>query len=167
MPASTSRHEARERLLKIALCAIDRLVPSDEKVPLRGSTFADFENQSYEVSDAIVTAMMEERAKLERTAVVDGPGLCPHCGSNRTYLEDKGASVNQEIRSPSGPVLIAKQGARCRACKGSFSPSAPGLAAVFGGRVDAQSCTPHRARKRDADFFEGRRGAQRRLGRDV
>ena len=152
MPASTTRQEARDRLLKIALSAIDRLVPSDEKVPLRGSTYADFENQSYEVSDAIVTAMMEERAKLERTAVVEGPGLCPHCGSKRTYLEDKGASVNQEIRSPSGPVLIAKQGARCRACDGSFSPSAPRLAAVRGGCTDAQSRPAHRARKRDADF---------------
>ena len=119
---------------------------------MRGSTFADFENQSYEVSDAVLTAMMEERAKLERTAIVDKPGLCAHCGSNRTYLEDKGASANQEIRSPSGPVLIAKQGARCRACNGSFSPSAPRLAAVLGSRADAQSCAAHRTRKRDADF---------------
>ena len=146
MPASTSRHEARERLFKIALSAIDRLVPSDEKVPLRGSTFADFENQSYEVSDAIVTAMMEERAKLQRTASVDAPGLCPHCGSNRTYLEDKGAGKQTEIRSPSGPVVIAKQGARCRACDGSFSPSAQGMAAVFGSAADAAGRPARRTR---------------------
>ena len=152
MPASTTRQEARERLQKIALSAIDRLVPSDEKVPLRGSTFADFENQSYEAGDAILTAMMEERAKLARTAIVDEPGLCPLCGSNRTYLEDKGTSANQEIRSPSGPVLIAKQGARCRACNGSFSPSVPRLAVVLGSCPDAPSRATHRTRKRDTDF---------------
>jgi hypothetical protein len=152
MPATTSRQEARERLLKTALSAIDRLVPADENVPLRGSTFADFESQSYEVSDAILTAMMEERAKLQGNAVVAGPGLCPHCGSNRTYLEDKGASLNQEIRSPSGPVLIAKQGARCRACDGSFSPSTQRLAVVLGSCTDTQSRSARRARNRDADF---------------
>ena len=152
MPAATTRQEARERLLKTAHSAIDRLVPADENVPLRGSTFADFENQSYEVSDAILTAMMEERAKLQRNALVEGPGLCPHCGSNRTYLENKGASLKQELRSPNGPVLIAKQGARCRACDGSFSPSAQRLAAVLGSRADTQSRSARRARNRDADF---------------
>ena len=150
MPAITTRQEARERLLKTALSAIDRLVPADESVPLRGSTFADFENQSYEFGNALLTAMMEERAKLQRTASVDEPGLCPHCGSNRTYLEDKGASKQTEIRSPSGPVLIAKQGARCRACDGSFSPSASRLAAEFGSRADAPSRTSRRARSGDA-----------------
>ena len=151
MPATTTRQEARERLLKTALCAIDRLVPADENVPLRGSTFADFENQSYEVSDAILTAMMEERAKLQGNAIVEKPGLCPHCGSNRTYLEDKAAGIHQEIRSPSGPVLIAKQGARCRACDGSFSPSTQRLAAVFGSGADPKSRSARRARNRDAD----------------
>ena len=152
MPALTSRQEARERLFNTAQSAINRLVPADENVPLRGSTFADFEDQSYELSDAILTAMIEERAKLERNAVVLGPGLCPHCGSNRTYLEDKGASINQEIRSPSGPVLIAKQGARCRACDGSFSPSTQRLAVVLGSGSDSQSRSARRARSCDADF---------------
>ena len=137
MPASTSRQEARERLFKIAQSSIDRLVPADERVPLCGSTFADFENQSYEVGDEILAAMMEERAKLERNAIVECAGACPHCGSKRTYLEDKGASANIEIRSPSGPVLLAKQGARCRACDGSFSPSSERLAAVLRSRADA------------------------------
>ena len=150
MPAITTRLEARERLLKTALSAIDRLVPADESVPLRGSTFVDFEKQSYEFGNALLTAMMEERAKLQRTASVDAPGLCPHCGSNRTYLEDKGAGKQTEIRSPSGPVVIAKQGARCRACDGSFSPSAPRMAAVFGSRADTHGRLSGRTRNHDA-----------------
>ena len=137
MPALTSRHDARQRLFQIAQIAIDRLVPPDEDVPLRGSTFADFENQSYEVADEIVAAMMEERAKLDRLAQVHAAGNCPHCGSSRTYLEDKGAAVSREIRSPAGPLSLQQQGARCRACNGSFSPSTPRLAAVFRGRYDA------------------------------
>jgi len=78
MPAITTRQEARERLLKIALSAIDRVVPADGSVPLRGATFSDFENQSYSAGEALLTAMMEERAKLERNASVEEPGLCPH-----------------------------------------------------------------------------------------
>jgi hypothetical protein len=151
MPAITTRQQARERLLKTALSAIDRLVPADESVPLRGSTFADFENQTYEVGDAILTAMMEERAKLARCASVAVAGLCPHCGSHRTYLEDKGTGTQQEIRSPSGPVLIAKQGARCRACNGSFSPSVQRLDAVFRSAAQTQGRPAHRARGRDAN----------------
>ena len=137
MPALTTRQEARQRLFDVARIAIERLVPSDDRVPLRGSTFADFENQSYEVADEIVAAMMEERAKLDRLAQVDAAGCCPHCGSSRTYLEDKGAAVSREIRSPNGPVQVQQQGARCRACDGSFSPSAPRLAAAFRGRYDS------------------------------
>jgi hypothetical protein len=137
MPALTTRQDARKRLFEIAQIAIERLVPSDECVPLRGSTFADFENQSYEVADEIVAAMMEERVKLDRLAQVDAAGSCPHCGSSRTYLEDKGAAASREIRSPAGPVSLQQQGARCRACNGSFSPSTPRLAAVFRGRFNA------------------------------
>ena len=61
MPALTTRQEARERLLKTALSAIDRLVPSDESIPLRGATFADFENQSYEAGDAFLTALPDHQ----------------------------------------------------------------------------------------------------------
>ena|SRR5579872_1023855 len=151
MPAITSRQAARERLMKVAQTAIDRLVPSDERIPLRGSTFADFENQSYEVGDEILAAMMEERAKLAQTARVEWAGHCPYCGSKRTYLEDNGAGKGNEIRSPSGPVLIEKQGARCRACNGSFSPSVARLAAAVRSRTDAASGSACRARNCDAD----------------
>jgi hypothetical protein len=125
MPALTTRHAARERLLKIAQTAIDRLVPADEAQPLRGSVFSDFENQSYAVGNDVLTAMMEERAKLESNAQVEDAGRCPYCASPRTYLEE--GVTFEERRSPSGPVLLEKQNARCRACDGSFSPSSQRL----------------------------------------
>lgn len=123
MPALTTRQAARERLLRMFQSALDRTLPADENVPLRGATFADFENQTYEVGNDVLTAMMEERAKLDVRAVADDAGRCPYCGSERTYL--KQGHTQEEIRSPSGPVLVRKQMCRCRACNGSFSPSAP------------------------------------------
>ena len=128
MPALTTRQAARERLQKIAQAAIDRMIPSDEGQPLRGTVFADFENQSYAVGNDILTTLMEERLKLENNARVEEAGRCPYCSSERTYLE---AEVQREERlSPSGPVLLEKQNARCRACNGSFSPSSKELGAA-------------------------------------
>lgn len=125
MPARTTRQAARERLQKMAQAAIDRLVPADESLPLRGTVFADFENQSYAAGNDFLTAMMEERLKLETNALVEEPGRCPYCASERTYLE--AGTKKEERRSPSGPVILEKQEARCRACNGSFSPSSEKL----------------------------------------
>jgi hypothetical protein len=102
--------------------ALERMFPADESKPLRGLVFADFENQAYEVGNEVLTALMEERSKLESSAEAEEAGRCPFCRSERTYLEKD--AVQQELRSPSGVVVIRKQGARCRACNGSFSPSA-------------------------------------------
>ena len=136
MPALTTRQAARERLLKIAQSAINRLIPADESCPLRGAVFADFENQSYAAGNDFLTTMMEERVKLEGNAHVENAGRCPYCESDRTYLE---AGVRREERcSPSGPVLIERQDARCRACNGSFSPSSEKLGAAQRSVANAQ-----------------------------
>jgi len=121
MPATRTREAARERVRQVFESALDRVIPLDPGKPLRGSIFADFENQAYGVGNPVVTTLMEERAKLELNASVCGAGRCPHCGAERTYLEQGRQSM--EVRSPSGAVVIEKQNARCRACDGSFSPS--------------------------------------------
>jgi hypothetical protein len=136
MPALTTRQAARERLQKMAQTAIDRLIPADEAQPLRGTLFADFENQTYAAGNDVLTAMMEERAKLEDHACVESAGRCPYCTSERTYLEDGLRPV--ERRSPSGPVLLEQQDARCRACNGSFSPSSQRLGLAERGAAHAQ-----------------------------
>ena len=38
MPARTTRKEARERLMKTMLEAIERIIPEDESKPLKGRT---------------------------------------------------------------------------------------------------------------------------------
>ena len=150
MPALTTRDAARERLLKMAEAAVDRLIPADPKRPLRGQVFADFENQTYAAANDLLAAMMEERAKLEENARVETGGRCPFCASDRTYLE-KGSTA-KERWSPSGPVLIAQQNARCRACNGSFSPSVEGLGVAQRSTPDPQSVSPCRTRKRTANL---------------
>lgn len=158
MSALTTREAARERLLKIAETVVDRLIPADQKRPLRGQIFADFENQTYAAGNDLLTAMMEERAKLEENARVEGGGRCPFCGSQRTYLEKE--TTKKERLSPSGPVIIEEQNARCRACDGSFSPSGERLGATQRGTPDAQGSYSCRARKRAANLRPCRRGVK-------
>jgi DNA-directed RNA polymerase subunit RPC12/RpoP len=121
MSALTNRREARERALAAFRDALDRIIPPDESIPLKGSKFVDFEDQVEEVAQAVLPTLLEERATLEDNAQVTGAGRCPHCGSDRVYLEKQ---ANQAERfSRHGPVVIREQGARCRGCGGSFSPS--------------------------------------------
>jgi hypothetical protein len=121
MAATTDRQAARERLLALAKAQIDKLIPADEAVPLRGQLFADFEDQANELERTVCPAFLEERVALSAGAkVVDG-GVCPHCGSDRVYLEPRESEV--ELITPHGMMAMTQQHARCRSCDRSFSPS--------------------------------------------
>jgi uncharacterized protein with PIN domain len=100
---------------------LDRLIPEDENVPLRGATFADFENQTEALAQAALPVVLEERVALESNAQVERAGRCPHCGSEGVYLKKE--VTQAEVRSPHGLVVFTKQHSRCRSCGGSFSPS--------------------------------------------
>ena len=134
MAARRTRAESRERLRKIFEAELDRLVPEDASQPMKGRTFRDFEMQGITLKEALVPALLEEFAGLDESAEVASAGRCPHCGSDRTYLEKE--VVKKEVRSPDGPVVLERQQARCRACDGSFSPSGSGLVAGGGGAAD-------------------------------
>lgn len=121
MAARTSRQEARARILAAFGAQLDRMIPADESVPLKGATFADWEDQIEVLAQATLPVALEERAALSAGAQVDRAGLCPYCGSDRVYLEKQG--TQPEVRSRYGPVVLPKQHARCRSCDGSFSPS--------------------------------------------
>jgi hypothetical protein len=123
MPARTTRKEARERLLKTMLEAMDRIIPEDESKPLKGRTFGDWEDQTDAFKRAVIPTLLEERAALEESARVEAGGHCPHCGSDSIYLEKQ--TTRPEVIAPDGPVVIEKQHCRCRTCGGSFSPSKP------------------------------------------
>jgi len=97
------------------------MIPEDEGVPLKGATFADFEDQAEALAQTALPVVLEERAALAPEAEVTTAGRCPYCGCDRVYLEPE--VTQPEVRSVHGPVVLTKQHARCRSCGGSFSPS--------------------------------------------
>ena len=123
MPARTTRKEARDRLLKTMLDALDRIIPEDESKPLKGTTFGSWEDQTDAFKRAVIPTILEERAALEANARVEQAGHCPLCGSGSVYLGKQ--ATRPEVISPDGPVVVEKQHCRCRTCGGSFSPPEP------------------------------------------
>ena len=123
MPARTTREEARRRAVDAFMGSLDRIIPPDESLPLKGSTFRDWEDQVAEMRRAVLPTVLEERAALEDNARVLAGGHCPHCGSDSVYLEKQ--TTQPEVLTPDGPAVVEKQHCRCRTCGGSFSPSEP------------------------------------------
>ena len=125
MPARTTRQEARDRIIKSFMDSLDRIIPPDGAVPLRGKTFLDWERQADEMRKAVLPTLLQERSALDDSAQVEegGVGNCPRCGSDRVYLDHGGHETQKEVISPHGPVVVGKQQCRCRACGRSFSPS--------------------------------------------
>jgi|SRR6185295_1109229 len=129
MSTKPTRQQARQKLISLFHAELDKVLPADENVALRGRIFADFEDQAEGLSRTVATELLQQRAELDVVAWEDNPGLCPHCDSERVYLEKK--TIAREFRSPSGTLKIRIQNCRCRACNGSFSPSTPRLAAAL------------------------------------
>ena len=121
MPARTTCREARTRSVAAFTGQSDRMTPEVESIPLKGATFADFEDQAEVLAQTALPVVLEERAALESNAEVEAAGRCPHCGCEGAYLEKE--VTQPEVRSLHGPVVLTRQHARCRSCGGSFSPS--------------------------------------------
>jgi hypothetical protein len=121
MPARISRHEARQKVIDSFMASLDKVIPAEDSVPLKGRTFLDWEKQAEQLKRAVIPTLLEERSALEDNASVEDGGHCPYCGSDRVYLEKQTTRV--ETHSPEGPVVIERQHCRCRCCDGSFSPS--------------------------------------------
>jgi len=148
MAAITSRKESRQRLLELFQKSVDRIIPEDDSVSLRGQTFRDFEDQAEELRRTILpalleeraaleqTALVEERAALEQTALVESSGSCPFCVSERVYLSGK--PQQREVTSPHGAVMLVHQLARCRSCGRSFSPAESGVG-FRGGAIGGEA----------------------------
>ena len=136
MAAITSRKESRQRLLELFQKSVDRIIPEDDSVSLRGQTFRDFEDQAEELRRTILPALLEERAALEQTALVESSGSCPFCVSERVYLSGK--PQQREVTSPHGAVMLVHQLARCRSCGRSFSPAESGVG-FRGGAIGGEA----------------------------
>lgn len=134
MSALTTRRDARERALAAFAAALDRIIPLDESIPLKGSKFVDFEDQVEEVAQTVLPTLLEERAALDASAQAATGGRCPYCGSERVYLEKQAKQAERFSRH--GPMVLREQQARCRACNGSFSPSGSRLEFADRGSAD-------------------------------
>jgi len=121
MPAHRTRPEARQRITQVFQSELDRMIPSDESVPLKGRKFREWEDQVARIRQALLPVILEERSALEDNAEVKSGGHCPYCQSDAVYLEKQ--TTRTEVLSPDGEVVIEKQHCRCRSCGGSFSPS--------------------------------------------
>src|SRR6185312_16752734 len=75
MSARTTRREARERIIKSFMDSLDRIIPPEESVPLRGKTFLDWERQADAMRQAVLPTLLQERAALDEAAQVDD-GQC-------------------------------------------------------------------------------------------
>jgi hypothetical protein len=122
MPARTTREEARKRVIAAFMSSLDKVIPADASVPLKGARFADWEDQAAALRRALIPTLLEERSALEENAQVSDGGRCPFCSSDRVYL--KKDETQSEVVSPDGPVVLPQQHCRCRQCGGTFSPSA-------------------------------------------
>lgn len=126
MPSKPTRQHSRQKIEAAFQTALSKVIPADERMPLRGRRFADFEDQVEAAGRTVMTEMLQQRAELDAMSWEENPGLCPHCDSDRVYLEKQ--TTLREFRSPAGRLKIRVQNCRCRACNGSFSPSAARLA---------------------------------------
>lgn len=139
MAARTTREAARERMRAAFEAALDQVIPADAATPLRGRTFGEWEDQADAFDQTLTTILLEERAALEDTALVEAGrlGRCPGCGSDRLYLQAP-QPRNKAIRTPHGEAVLGHQSVRCRACGGSFSPSGARLGSGGGRSAAAQ-----------------------------
>ena len=144
MPARTSRLEARQRLEQMFKRELDRLIPADEAVALKGQTFLEWEESVTDLTRTLGQIGLEERAKLDASAEINDAESCPYCKSSRVYL--KQGAAKSEIHSPHGPVEIDLQSARCRACNGTFSPSEARVAPARRSAADQRRRRTPRAR---------------------
>ena len=66
MPARTTRQAARARILATVEAHLDRMIRVDEEVPLKGGTFADFEDQVEELARGALPVMDRSLTKTTR-----------------------------------------------------------------------------------------------------
>jgi hypothetical protein len=123
MSALISREQARRVAIKAFMSELDRIIPADQAVPLKGAKFIEWEDQVEGLVRTVAPTVLEQRAALEENAAVEQAGRCPHCGSDRVYLEKQ--TTQPEMIGPHGRAVIRKQHCRCHCCGGSFSPSKP------------------------------------------
>lgn len=121
MAGITTRQEARAHVLGTVQALLDRMIPEDEKQPVKDGVFWEWEVMADEFDREATASLMEALAGLSGQAKLDHPGACPKCRCLRTRWLDQ--NKQRERQSKHGVVVLPRQVARCRSCGRSFSPS--------------------------------------------
>ncbi|MEK7756142.1 MAG: hypothetical protein AAB385_02915 [Planctomycetota bacterium] len=114
MPARTTRQEARSRILAAFGAQLDRMIPEDESVPLRGAIRlrrTDFEDQAEVLAQTALPVVLEERAALASNAEVEAAGRSAFGG-----LWFRG-SVSGERGDAAGGALALRSGGAHQAAR--------------------------------------------------
>ena len=126
MAARTTRREARERIIKSFMESLDKIIPAEESVPLRGQTFMDWERQADALRKAVVPTLLQERAALDPGAEVEAGhyGNCPRCGSdNLTTIRWSRYAAAAMLFVPL-PLFIWRNRVKCRSCGNEWKRAA-------------------------------------------
>jgi len=131
----SEREAARQRVIAVALGALDKYIPADPAQPCKDGKFWEWEEMADAFDREVTAAFIEELAGLSKGAKLHDPGSCPFCSSENTkWLDEEG---KLERRSKHGTVVLPRQVARCRPCGRSFSPSGEKLGLGPQGACDA------------------------------
>lgn len=135
MAGRMTRQEAREHVFRTVQSLVDRMIPADERRPVKDGVFWEWEEMADAFDREATASLMEALAGLSGHAQLKHPGPCPACGCGRTRWLDQ--DKQQERQSKHGVVVVPRQVARCRSCGRSFSPSGGAVAAGSPGAPDA------------------------------
>src|SRR4051794_41981914 len=103
MPARTTRQQARERLIQTFMASLDKVIPPDEAVPLRGSTFRDWEDQAAELRRAGGPPLLEGRAAPGGNAPGAAGGPSPPRGPGAGHPRKRPGGPPPGGAPPGGP----------------------------------------------------------------
>jgi hypothetical protein len=95
MPALTSRQQARRAAVKAFMSELDRIIPPDQTVPLKGAKFVDWEDRFERLVRTVAPTVLEQRVALQDGAAVDSAGRL-----RRSYNRHSRLSRHRQPASP-------------------------------------------------------------------
>ncbi len=91
--------------------------------PAWGTTFAEIEDETGEVGDAIACALLSEGLQEQAEAAGHAAGKCSGCGEPIPLDEIAG----RLLQAKRGEAVWQESYGRCKRCRKAFFPSLPGI----------------------------------------
>ena len=114
--------ELRERI-KGMTAELRREMWGPNGAPAWGTTFAEIEDETGEVGDAIGCALLSEGLQKQAEAAGHAAGKCSGCGETIPIEEIAG----RLLQAKRGEAAWQESYGRCKRCRKAFFPSLPSL----------------------------------------